>query len=113
MNHEDLLEKTKTDLERLKGVLANIQEHHNFLQEQFDAFKEYLNNVRSKSNVEPRKGDKKSDKKEKKLKAKGPFKYTHNTLMKDGVITESSVPEDRFVSFFLFSNHLHNNQNNS
>jgi Ras GTPase-activating-like protein IQGAP2/3 len=108
VNQENLLEKTASDLDRLQGVLDNIQQHHNFLQEQYDAYKEYLNNVRSKSCAGPtaqkkqkkEKPDKKSGKKSKTpavAKPKGPFKYSHSTLEKDGIIIESEVPEDRFV----------------
>lgn len=112
MNHSTLIQKTNADLSRLKEVLANIEEHHNFLQEQFDAYKEYLTNVRSKSNctVVDKKNKKskdkssKEDKKKAKAKDKGPFKYSHAQLEKDGIIIESEVPEDRRSSiFFVFS----------
>merc|ERR1712000_760598 len=101
VNHQNLLVKTSEDQARLNDVLKNIQKHHNFLQEQFDAYKEYLGNVRQQ------KGDDKKKKKEKgksKTKAKGPFKYSHSQLEKDGVIIESEAPEDRRSSIsFSFS----------
>ena len=110
MNHENLIKKTSSDLDRLTDVLKNIENHHNFLQEQFDAYKEYLGNVRSKSvcstpsKKDKKKADekKKSSKKEKVKKPRGPFKYSHSQLEKDGVIMESEVPDDRFVLSFLF-----------
>ena len=107
VNHQNLLVKTSEDQARLNDVLKNIQKHHNFLQEQFDAYKEYLGNVRQQSVCTGRgkqKGDDKKKKKEKgksKTKAKGPFKYSHSQLEKDGVIIESEAPEDRFVIFIF------------
>jgi len=112
MNQNELIEKTGADLARLKEVLGNIQDHHAFLQEQFDAYKEYLDNVRSKSNCVDLKKKKKEEKAERKAKkkegksskAKGPFKYSHTQLEKDGIIMSSEVPEDRHSSiFFVFS----------
>lgn len=81
-------------------VLVSIQNHHSFLQEQFDTYKEYLGNVRQKSAITTSRGKdkKKSDDhktKKKKEKPKGPFKYSHAQLEKDGVIMESEVPDDR------------------
>lgn len=108
LNHENLLKQTKGDQDRLSEVLQNIQNHHSFLQEQFDAYKQYLGNVRQQSVCTQRgnktKDDKKKskkDKKSKKEKQKGPFKYSHTQLEKDGIIIESEAPEDRLVSLFL------------
>lgn len=109
VNHKNLLVKTREDQSRLTGVLQNIQKHHSFLQEQFDAYKEYLGNVRQQSVCSrgKQKGDdKKKNKKDKskKAKTKGPFKYSHSQLEKDGVIIESEAPEDRRSSIsFSFS----------
>jgi len=45
-NSEMRLRKTEEDLKRLQTVLQNILEHNKFLQDQFGAYKEYLENVR-------------------------------------------------------------------
>mgnify|MGYP005994559485 CR=1 FL=1 len=104
LNHENLLKQTNADQERLTEVLQNIQRHHSFLQEQFDAYKQYLGNVRQQSvcsrgkQTKEEKKKSKKDKKNKKDKQKGPFKYSHSQLEKDGIIIESEAPEDRFVN---------------
>jgi len=110
MNHDTLLRQTKTDRARLTEVLQSIQNHHSFLQEQFNAYKEYLENVRQQSACTT-KNKKSEDKKKKKDKAKhkkdkprGPFKYSHSQLEKDGIIVESEAPMDRRGAiFFSFS----------
>jgi len=109
LNHENLLKQAIADQERLSEVLQNIQKHHSFLQEQFDAYKQYLGNVRQQSVCTGRgktKSDKEKKKKDKKSKKdkKGPFKYSHSQLEKDGIIIESEAPEDRRGSiYFSFS----------
>ena len=88
MNYEAQIQKTSTDLERLKAVLKNIHEHNEFLKQQFDAYKQYLTNVREKSVTAPSKDKNKA-------KPKGPFKFSHVKLTQDGIIIESEVPEER------------------
>lgn len=80
MDYESQIQKSKSDIERLKGVLKSIHEHQDFLNQQFLAYKEYLSNVRTQ---------------QVKVTKKGPFKFSHTKLMQDGVIIESEVPEER------------------
>lgn len=109
LNQDNLLKKLQTDREKLVDVLENIKNHHTFLCEQFSAYEQYLGNVRQKStSVTTRNKDanKKSNNKSKKKKEKsrGPFKYSHLQLQKEGIIIVSEVPEDRRSSiFFVFS----------
>jgi Ras GTPase-activating-like protein IQGAP2/3 len=77
--------------------MRNINEHHAFLSAQLDAYKEYLANVRQNCSTGSKKSSKKESKKAVALKRKGPFKYSHAQLEKDGIIIESEVPDDRYV----------------
>jgi len=97
INYDSQITKTTTDLERLKSVLASIHEHNEFLKQQYVVYKEYLANVRencSSTNVKSKK-DKDS------ITKKGPFKFSHAQLQKDGIIIESEVPEERRSSIFF------------
>jgi len=97
VNYESQIQKTNSDLERLKLVLKNIHDHNEFLKQQYDAYKEYLDNVRIRCGPNP--GEKKN-----KQTKKGPFKFSHIKLQQDGVIIESEVPEERRSNiFFSFS----------
>jgi len=79
--------------------LKNISEHNEFLKQQYDAYKEYLSNVRLNCTTNPGSGKDKN-----KLTKKGPFKFSHTKLTQDGIIIESEVPEERRSSiFFSFS----------
>jgi Ras GTPase-activating-like protein IQGAP2/3 len=97
LNYESLIAKTGSDLQRLQDVMRNINEHHAFLSAQLDAYKEYLANVRQNCSTGSKKSSKKESKKAVALKRKGPFKYSHAQLEKDGIIIESEVPDDRYV----------------
>ncbi len=88
INYEDQIKKITQDIDRLKVVLKNIHDHNAFLRSQYEAYKKYLNDVRLKTS-KPADG--------KKIKPKGPFKYTHKQLVDMGVIVESEVPEDRYI----------------
>jgi regulator of replication initiation timing len=46
MNYEQQIVKAEQDLSRLVAVLQNIHEHNKFLAGQYEAYKEYLDNVR-------------------------------------------------------------------
>mmetsp|Transcript_370 Transcript_370/g.454 ORF Transcript_370/g.454 Transcript_370/m.454 type:complete len:209 (+) Transcript_370:348-974(+) len=111
LNYEQQITKTKSDVGTLTSVLNNINEHNQFLQQQLEAYKEYLGNVRqncsskkagsSKSKKEKTKSKSKSKSKKGKI---GPFKFSHSALEKDGIIIESEVPNDRRSSiYFSFS----------
>jgi len=81
--------------------LKNINEHNEFLKQQYEAYKEYLNNVREKSYSSNENKNKKGASKSTK---KGPFRFSHTKLTQDGVIIESEVPEERRSNiFFSFS----------
>jgi Ras GTPase-activating-like protein IQGAP2/3 len=95
VNYEAQIKKTSGDLDRLKQVLKNIHEHNEFLKQQFEAYKQYLENVRQNCTTAPKKDSSKA-KSSKKI-AKGPFKFSHVKLQQDGVIIESEVPEERYI----------------
>jgi len=100
VNYEAQIQKTNSDLERLKTVLKNIHQHNEFLTQQYEAYKEYLENVRQNCSSN-QKGKANTKKKE---KEKGPFKFSHVKLQQDGIIIESEVPEERRTNiFFSFS----------
>ncbi|ORE04435.1 Rho GTPase activation protein [Rhizopus microsporus var. microsporus] len=105
----NLKEKVLQEIESLDGVYKTILDHNNYLRSQLESYKAYLQNVRIQSG-----GDKSSKvgigvevegghkpKKTHKGSAKGPCKFSHNHLEKDGVITESTVPENRRANIFF------------
>jgi len=49
MNYETYIQKTATDLDRLKQVRQAIQEHNGFLQQQLSTYEVYLINVKKQS----------------------------------------------------------------
>jgi len=68
-----------------------------------DSYKAYLLNVRQQdstggpgASVVKLGGKEKSQK----IKVLGPYKFTHTYLEKDGIIAETSVPENRCVTLF-------------
>jgi Ras GTPase-activating-like protein IQGAP2/3 len=99
----NLKEKVIQELDSLTSVFDTILDHNNYLKSQLESYKAYLQNVRIQSGGE--KTTKNSVgigvevegrvKKPSKGPPKGPFKFSHNHLEKDGVITESTVPENR------------------
>lgn len=96
LNFETQIAKSEQDLARLQNVLQNIHEHNKFLGGQYDAYKEYLENVRQTCTTSTKKkGKDKEEQAEKKQQKKGPFKYSHSQLEKDLIIIESEVPEER------------------
>jgi len=103
LDYESQIQKTNTDLVLLKGVLKSIHEQNEFLKQQYEAYKEYLANVRQNCSSTPNTKSKQS-KQSKQSSKKGPFKFSHVKLQQDGVIIESEVPEERRSSiFFSFS----------
>jgi len=99
VNYEAQIKRTATDLERLRLVLRNIHSHNEFLQQQYEAYKEYLANVRQSCSSKPKSKDSGSS-----IKKKGPYKVNHFKLQQDGIIIESEVPEERRSNiFFQFS----------
>src|SRR5690348_6996086 len=80
VNYEAQIQKTNSDLERLKIVLKNIHEHNEFLKQQYEAYKQYLSSVIIQT------GPQKKDSKTGTWKQKGPFKFSHVKLQQDGII---------------------------
>eukprot|EP01089_Gocevia_fonbrunei_P022761 TRINITY_DN9327_c0_g2_i1.p1 TRINITY_DN9327_c0_g2~~TRINITY_DN9327_c0_g2_i1.p1 ORF type:complete len:141 (+),score=17.49 TRINITY_DN9327_c0_g2_i1:84-506(+) len=67
--------------------------HQGFLNDQYEAYKHYLEDVREKCSAANSKD--KGKKKAARSKTIGPFKYPYNQLVKEGIIKESLVPKDR------------------
>ena len=109
INYESRISQLEEQCKKLQDVLNAIHQHNDFLQGQYEAYQEYLDNVRKSSEVEDQ--GKKGKKKEKKKSAKaqkgatnqkrGPFKFSHVQLQRDGVILESGVPEERRSNIFF------------
>lgn len=97
MDYESQIERTNIDIERLKTVLKNLHEHNQFLKQQYEAYKEYLANVRQNCSSTLKSKDNKES-----IKKKGPVKFSHIKLQQDGVIIESEVPDERFKKFLFF-----------
>jgi len=98
LNYEEEIKRVADDKERLKKVLASLQDHNKFLHQQYEAYKEYLENVRESCTGRNKFRPDKADKKGKKVKNKagpGPFKFTYLQLEKDGIIIDSQVPDDK------------------
>ncbi|KAI8072167.1 Rho GTPase activation protein [Gilbertella persicaria] len=106
-----LKEKVLQESTSLEGVYKTILDHNGYLRSQLESYKAYLQNVRIQSGgektsknsvgigVEIEGGGK--HRKAAKGPPKGPFKFSHNHLEKDGVITESTVPENRRPNIFF------------
>jgi Ras GTPase-activating-like protein IQGAP2/3 len=102
VDYESQIQRTNIDIERLKTVLKNLHEHNQFLKQQYEAYKEYLANVRQNCSSTLKSKDNKES-----IKKKGPVKFSHIKLQQDGVIIESEVPDERrahiYFSFALIS----------
>ena len=101
VNYEAQIEKTMNDKSKLTQVLQNIHEHNEFLKQQHDFYKQYLNNVRPKCSTNSKEKSSKDKKGPVVKKGKGPVKYSHSQLQKDCVIIESDVPEERRKDFYF------------
>ncbi|XP_064394192.1 uncharacterized protein LOC135341540 isoform X2 [Halichondria panicea] len=84
-----LLEKAKIELKSLTNVHEAMLEHSDYLQDQLDAYKEYLAAVRTKvGEVQPSNNMFR--------KARGTYRFSHQALEKEGVILETpGIPEQR------------------
>ncbi|XP_019850644.1 PREDICTED: GTPase-activating protein-like isoform X2 [Amphimedon queenslandica] len=85
-----LLEKSQGELTSLRGVQETIAEHSEFLEEQLEAYREYLDAVRAKvaEGQLPQPGMFR--------KQRGVYKFSHSQLEKAGVIVESpGIPVQR------------------
>jgi len=104
-NQENMLMDVDLDKGRLQGVLNNIEIHQSFLQSQFNAYQQYLENIRRHSTGIVSRMDSDLRARSKRKKRKHNFtKYTHSQLEKAGIIVESEAPIDRRPAItFIFS----------
>ncbi|OZJ06631.1 hypothetical protein BZG36_00295 [Bifiguratus adelaidae] len=106
----NLREMVNHEMESLQSVYQTIIDHNNYLRSQLESYKAYLQNVRMQSSG----GEKPSKssvgigvevdgrtKKPAKIQVLGPYKFTHAQLEKEGVISESNVPEARRPNIFF------------
>lgn len=107
----NLREKVNEEAASLESVYKTIGDHNNYLRSQLDSYKAYLQNVRMQSGGGNSPGQGSGvgvvtvggkEAKKGKQQVLGPFKFTHHQLEKDGVIAESNVPENRYISFIFF-----------
>ncbi|PKY25775.1 Rho GTPase activation protein [Rhizophagus irregularis] len=100
----NLREKVNEEIKSLETVYKTICDHNNYLRSQLDSYKAYLLNVRQQdAKGGPGASVVKLGGKEKcqKIKVLGPYKFTHTNLEKDGIIVETSVPENRRQNIFF------------
>ncbi|KAK9369574.1 Rho GTPase activation protein [Lipomyces kononenkoae] len=103
-------QKVLDETQSLEGVLKTIKDHNEYLQGQFETYKSYLRNVRMQS------GPKKSSvndrvglvavhgkgRKEPKSQYLGPYKYSQQSLQKEGVISVCNVPQNRVNNLYFY-----------
>ncbi|KAG1467244.1 hypothetical protein G6F56_004517 [Rhizopus delemar] len=109
----NLKEKVIQETDSLEGVYNTILDHNNYLRSQLESYKAYLQNVRIQSGgdknlkvgigveIEGGGRSKRGNNNNNKALVKGPVKFSHNNLERDGVITESTVPENRRSNIFF------------
>eukprot|EP01137_Pigoraptor_chileana_P029672 Opistho-2@15132 len=101
-----LKEKVDGELKSLQNVYKNIVDHNNYLRQQLDAYKVYLQNVRSQagSGTTLKSKDRLARGTTEHKRLVGPVRFNHVQLEKEGVIIESDVPENRRNNiYFNFS----------
>lgn len=100
-----LREKVMQEIKSLEAVYKTIGDHNSYLRGQLEQYKAYLQNVRLTASKD--KGSSTGvgvvtvggkDKKAQKTPVLGPYRFTHAQLEKEGIIVESNVPENRYVS---------------
>jgi Ras GTPase-activating-like protein IQGAP2/3 len=102
----NLREKVNEEIRSLDSVYKTICDHNNYLRSQLDSYKAYLLNVRQQTSKDAIAGPGASvvklggKEKNQKIKVLGPYKFAHAHLEKDGIIVETSVPENRFVAYY-------------
>ena len=89
-NRKAIREQQRKEIVRLNHTLDNLRKHQAFINEQIDAYTQYLNDCREK-HYKP------AGKKKKKVKAGeankiGPFTFTYKELQKKGLLIDSEVP---------------------
>lgn len=88
-----LLQKARLELKSLRSVHETMAEHTEYLQEQLDAYKEYLSAVRAKVGM--------SGNSHVFRKPRGTYRFTHAQLEKEGVILETpGIPVQRRGSVY-------------
>ncbi|CAO3669648.1 unnamed protein product [Rhizopus stolonifer] len=100
----NLKDRVLQENDSLEGVFNTILDHNHYLKSQLESYKAYLQNVRIQNG-----GDKnfkvgigvEIEGRPKKVKPKGPFKFSHNALERDGVIIVTNVPEHRRTNIFF------------
>ncbi|KAI9306641.1 Rho GTPase activation protein [Cunninghamella echinulata] len=116
----NLKEKVILELESLESVYQTILDHNTYLRGQLESYKAYLQNVRIQSSGAEKQTKKSvgigvqvgnnrsnSHTNRKNGGIQGPFKFTHSQLEKDGVISQSTVPESRRPNiYFAFTSPL-------
>ena len=108
----NLREKVLAETKSLEAVYKTICDHNNYLRGQLEQYKAYLQNVRLTSSKD--KGTSTGvgvvtvgGKEKKPLKPidRGPYRFTHAQLEKEGIIVESNVPDNRLatVIFLIYT----------
>eukprot|EP01105_Mastigella_eilhardi_P015957 TRINITY_DN3658_c0_g1_i1.p2 TRINITY_DN3658_c0_g1~~TRINITY_DN3658_c0_g1_i1.p2 ORF type:complete len:369 (-),score=128.14 TRINITY_DN3658_c0_g1_i1:91-1197(-) len=87
------LKKVAADISKLKQVEKALEEYNVFANQQLQAYEAYMKNVRTSTSTSIGTGRDKS--KRKKEHVTGPFKFSHHTLTREGIIKHSEVPEDK------------------
>jgi Ras GTPase-activating-like protein IQGAP2/3 len=101
----NLREKVIAETKSLDSVYKTICDHNNYMRSQLEQYKAYLQNVRLTATKD--KGSTTGvgvvtvggkEKKPAKAVVLGPYRFTHAQLEKEGIIVESNVPDNRYVS---------------
>lgn len=101
----NLREKVLLESKSLEAVYKTILDHNNYMRSQLEQYKAYLQNVRLTASKDKgvttgvgvvTVGGK--EKKQAKPVVLGPYRFTHAQLEKEGIIVESNVPDNRYVS---------------
>ncbi|KAJ1661120.1 RasGAP protein [Dispira simplex] len=104
-------ETVYAEISSLEAVYKTIVDHNQYMQSQLESYKAYLQNVRSQAstgdsagagNVALQKPAASRRREQKKQTATPPsFKFTHLHLEKEGVISESHVPDTRKANIYF------------
>lgn len=105
----NMRDKIMQEMRSLESVYKTIVGHNNYLRSQLDTYKSYLQNVRMTSGSGKDKaaggvgvvafGGK--EKKQGKSQVLGPYRFSHAQMEKDGIIVESTVPENRQSNIYF------------
>jgi Ras GTPase-activating-like protein IQGAP2/3 len=105
----NLREKVVVETKSLEAVYKTICDHNNYMRQQLDQYKMYLQNVRGNATKDQKTSTpvgvvsiNGKDKKSPRSQVLGPYRFTHAQLEKEGIIVESNVPDNRCVLMDLF-----------